>query len=97
MRRWLCSLLPLSLALAISGGGCSSTSATASAREITLRAQLVGGDRALGDVGDFLIENDQIRVVIQKPGFSRGFGVYGGSLIDADRRLPASDVLEALT
>jgi hypothetical protein len=88
MRRWLCSLLPLSLALAIAGGGCSSTSATASAREITLRAQLVGGDRALGDVGDFLIENDQIRVVIQKPGFSRGFGVYGGSLIDADRRRP---------
>ena len=60
----------------------------ASAQVVGDRSQLVGGDRALGDVGDFLIENDRIRLVIQKPGFSRGFGVYGGSLIDADLRRP---------
>jgi hypothetical protein len=53
------------------------------------RAQLFGGGpRALGDVGDFLLANDQIRVVIQDAGFSRGFGVYGGSIIDADLRRP---------
>ena len=36
-----------------------------------------------------IIENDRIRLVVQKPGFSRGFGVYGGSLIDADLRRPS--------
>jgi hypothetical protein len=60
----------------------------ASASVVTHRSQLVGGDRALGDVGDFLLENDQIRVVIQQAGYSKGFGVYGGSMIDADLRRP---------
>jgi hypothetical protein len=59
-----------------------------SARQVTSRIQLVGGDRALGEVGDFLLENEKIRTVIQGPGYSRGFGVYGGSLIDADLRRP---------
>jgi hypothetical protein len=61
---------------------------SASAYQVTHREQLVGGDRALGDVGDFLLENDKIRLVVQAPGFSRGFGVYGGSLLDADLRRP---------
>lgn len=52
------------------------------------RAQLFGGPRALGDVGDYVLMNDKIRVVIQNAGFSRGFGVYGGGLIDADMRRP---------
>jgi hypothetical protein len=54
---------------------------------VTDRAQLFGGGpRALGDVGDFMLVNDRIRVVIQNAGFSRGFGVYGGGIIDADLR-----------
>lgn len=54
---------------------------------VTDRSQLFGGGpRALGEVGDFMLQNDQIRVVIQDAGFSRGFGVYGGSIIDADLR-----------
>jgi hypothetical protein len=56
---------------------------------VTDRSQLFGGGpRALGDVGDFMLANDKIRVVIQDAGFSRGFGVYGGSIIDADLRRP---------
>ena len=51
---------------------------------VTSRAQLIGGPRALGEVGDFLMENDQIRLVVQDKGYSRGFGIYGGNLIDAD-------------
>ena len=54
------------------------------AYQIDSRAQLIGGPRALGEVGDYMIENDQVRFIVQGPGFSRGFGVYGGSLIDAD-------------
>jgi hypothetical protein len=56
---------------------------------VTDREQIFGGGpRALGDVGDYVIMNDQIRVVIQNAGYSRGFGVYGGSVIDADLRRP---------
>ena len=51
---------------------------------VTDRAQLFGGGpRALGEVGDFMLTNDRVRVVIQNAGFSRGFWVYGGGIIDA--------------
>lgn len=63
----------------------------ASARYVAHRSELVGGDRALGDIGDILMENERIRVVIQREGFSRGFGVFGGSLIDADLRRPKEE------
>lgn len=78
----------LGLAAALAWAGCSDAGGAASARQVTNRIQLIGGDRALGDVGDFMLENEKIRAVIQGPGFSRGFGVYGGSLIDADLRRP---------
>lgn len=82
-------MLGAALALSAWSPGCESSGpGFASARVVTTRSQLVGGDRALGDVGDFLLENDKVRVVVQAPGFSRGFGVYGGSLIDADLRRP---------
>lgn len=89
-RRLSLAVLPVAALAAsvIASGGCEGSSGGASARRITSRIQLVGGDRALGDVGDYLLENDKLRIVIQQPGFSRGFGVYGGSLIDADLRRP---------
>ena len=49
----------------------------------THRDQLIGGPRALGEPGDVVMENDLVRIVVQAPGYSRGFGVYGGSIIDA--------------
>ncbi len=65
--------------------GCQDAATERSnARRVSSRADLIGGPGALGEVGDYLLENDQIRVVIQDKGFSRGFGVHGGSLIDAD-------------
>jgi hypothetical protein len=55
--------------------------------KVTDREQLFGGGpRALGDIGDYVLMNDQIRVVIQDAGYSKGFGVYGGGIIDADLR-----------
>ena len=81
----------IGLSVLLAGGvawSCGDPSDDIQALQITNRSQLVGGDRALGDVGDFLIENDRIRAVIQGPGYSRGFGVYGGSLIDVDLRRP---------
>jgi hypothetical protein len=68
--------------------GCTNDPAGASARIITSRAELIGGDRAIGEIGDYLIENEKVRFIIHKAGPSRGFGVFGGSLIDADLRRP---------
>jgi hypothetical protein len=67
---------------------CATDQPSVVAQQITSRAQLIGGPGALGEVGDYLLANEQIRVIIQGEGFSRGFGLYGGSLIDADLQRP---------
>lgn len=72
----VCSAL---LALA----GCESP-AKSRAFRVEQRAQLIGGPRALGEVGDWMLENGRVRFLIQDAGFSRGFGVFGGALLDAD-------------
>ncbi len=77
------------LGLALSAACGTPAPERSSAFPITSRSQLIGGARALGEVGDVRLENDRIRLIIQAPGFSRGFGVYGGSLIDADWRRPS--------
>ncbi|MBN2360006.1 MAG: carboxypeptidase regulatory-like domain-containing protein, partial [Deltaproteobacteria bacterium] len=56
----------------------------ASAYRIEGREQLIGGPGALGDVNDYMLENGRIRVIVQDIGYSRGFGVFGGGIIDAD-------------
>lgn len=81
------------------GLGCADEQdLTADARRVTTREDLVGGPSALGELKDFVLENDRIKVIIQDKGYSRGFGVYGGGLIDADRKRPVapgtSDVVE---
>ncbi len=56
----------------------------AEAFQSTHRTQLIGGPGALGEVGDWVIQNDKIRLVVQDTTFNRGTGLFGGSLIDAD-------------
>lgn len=56
----------------------------ARAFQATNRTQLIGGVAAVADVGDFVLENDQVRVVILGGHGSPGPGIYGGSLADAD-------------
>ena len=73
------------LFLALVATGCQKADVNALAKRISTRTELIGGPSALGEVGDFLLENAHIRVVVQDKGFSRGFGVHGGSLIDVDR------------
>ena len=58
----------------------------ASARVVASTDDMIGGNSALGEIGDFLLENDKIRVIIQGPGYSRGSGVFGGQLLDIDLR-----------
>ncbi len=59
------------------------------AKQIEARSELVGGPVAMADIGDFLLENDQIRVAILNGRDSPGPGVYGGSVVDIDRRRSA--------
>ncbi|WP_437817806.1 PHP domain-containing protein [Sorangium sp. So ce1078] len=56
------------------------------AKRIEQRAELVGGPVAMADVGDFLLENDQIRVAILGGRDSPGPGIFGGAIVDVDRR-----------
>jgi hypothetical protein len=96
MMRWLRGFssrftLPLTAALVAACTPAASPTVDplpAEAFVVVERSVLPGGPRALGDIGDVMMQNEHIRVVIQQPGFSRGFGVYGGSLIDADLRRP---------
>src|SRR5690242_15567219 len=61
----------------------------ASARIIAGPSELIGGEAATGAPGDVLLQNDQLRVVIQKPGRNVGPLPFGGALIDADRQRTA--------
>lgn len=64
--------------------GCKPSPPSAKAFQIQSRDQLIGGRRALGEVGDFKISNGLIQAIVQNIGTSRGFGAFGGSLIDVD-------------
>jgi hypothetical protein len=63
---------------------CSRTTPPARAFKLESRSELIGGKRALADVGDFKISNGVIHAIVQNVGTSRGFGAFGGSLIDID-------------
>jgi hypothetical protein len=81
MRRFLLG----SIAVVIVSSACArDEKPRVTARQITSRTDLIGGPGALGEIGDYLLANERIRAIVQGPGYSRGFGIYGGSLIDAD-------------
>ena len=52
------------------------------------RSQLVGGPSAIGEVGDFVLENDRIRAVVLQGGNSVGPGMFGGTIVDVDLQRP---------
>jgi hypothetical protein len=68
--------------------GCNEGDDLLRAKRIEARFELVGGPVAMADVGDYLLENDQIRVAILGAKDSPGPGVFGGSVVDIDRRRP---------
>jgi hypothetical protein len=84
----------VSLALLPVLGACGDQAPRARAQIIGSLDEAIGGPHALGQIGDFLLENDQIRLVISDTGVSRdpnkpstygrGNTTFGGSLIDAD-------------
>ncbi|MBN2496455.1 MAG: hypothetical protein JXR96_17810 [Deltaproteobacteria bacterium] len=60
----------------------------ASARIAATRNDLIGGPAALGDIGDYVIENDRLRAVILAPGHLASPAIRGGGLVDLDLRRP---------
>lgn len=60
-----------------------------SAKTVEGDADLIGGELATGRAGDFLLQNDKIRVIVQQPGRSVGPIPSGGHVIDADLQRPA--------
>ncbi len=68
--------------------GCNDGKPYARAFIISDRAQIIGGPAALADLGDFILENDRIRIALPQQGNSTGPGVFGGSLMDADLQRP---------
>ncbi len=88
------SSAPFVLVFALVSLSCATEpSVWARARLVESRADLVGGPRALGEVGDYRLENDRIRVIVQGPTHSRTLGIYGGGLIDVDLVRPRGDGL----
>nr|MBP6725329.1 carboxypeptidase regulatory-like domain-containing protein [Halioglobus sp.] len=61
--------------------------AVAVARVAAQAADLLQGPLARSRIGDFVLENDLLRVIIQKPGRNWfGVGTYGGNIIDVSRK-----------
>lgn len=76
----------------LAGSGYFAQAGTgASAQVIDAASQLIGGEQAAGRVGDFLLQNDQVRVIVEQPGRTSGPLLSGGGIIDADLRRPAGE------
>lgn len=58
--------------------------AGASAKVVDSEAMLIGGEQSMGRSGDVLLQNDQVRVIIEQPRRSVGPLLSGGGIIDAD-------------
>jgi len=57
--------------------------------KIEHRSQLIGGPGAQGGVGDYLIQNDKIRIIIHaRAGDTGSSTTFGGTILDADLQRP---------
>ena len=63
---------------------CGDPESNTYARRVESVGELIEVQGAIGEVGDYLIGNQKIRVILQNQGWSRGFGIFGGGIIDAD-------------
>ena len=75
----------LLLALVLSSCSSAETAENARAYRMDNRVQGVGGPAAIAEPGDLVLDNGVIRVAILRDGNSPGPGMFGGSLVDADR------------
>lgn len=71
----------------------STTQGVLRLKRIESAAELIGGPNAHGKIGDYLFENERIRVIVQGDGRVFGPQPYGGTILDADlkRSGPGAD------
>jgi hypothetical protein len=55
-----------------------------SAQRIGKLEQTIGGPHSIGQIGDWILENDQVRFIIADKGVGRVNTTFGGTLVDAD-------------
>jgi hypothetical protein len=79
-------------------GFVSGNSGTVQLRQITSATELIAGPNAHGRVGDYLFENEKIRVIVRGDGRVFGPQPWGGTILDADlvRPGPGRDQFGAL-
>ncbi|MCX5747587.1 MAG: CehA/McbA family metallohydrolase [Proteobacteria bacterium] len=75
--------------------GCNTSNTQARAQRIGSLEETIGGPHAIGTIGDYLLENDQIRLIVSKEGVGRVNTSYGGSLVDADLQRPGANGAKA--
>ena len=63
--------------------GCSTSLGGAGIARVSAKTELPGGPHALGDIGDFILQNDLISVVVEGQEASRSVFYDGGTIIDA--------------
>lgn len=63
----------------------------ARAARIDAEVDLIGGQFAQGRAGDFLLENDRIRVVVGAPSREISHSPFGGNILDADLKRPSGE------
>lgn len=63
---------------------CRSADPWAAAYPVESLDQTIGGPKATLDIGDFVLENDRIRVGVLGPRYSLGPSPYGGTVADVD-------------
>lgn len=73
--------------LALTTANCDSEP-LARAYRVEDRSQLVGGPSAIGEIEDYILENERLRAVILQGGNSVGPGMFGGTIVDVDLRRP---------
>jgi hypothetical protein len=79
----------LGLVLALAIGGCEDASTFARVTQLDSLAAAIGGPAAAAAPGDYILENDRIRVVIHaRPDHTADTVAFGGTIIDADLQRP---------
>ena len=80
------------LAVAAALATCTGTTPPHStAQRVGKLEQTIGGPHAIGQVGDWILENDQVRFVIADKGVGRVNTTFGGTLVDADLQRVGGD------
>lgn len=72
------------LALVVLAACTGTTAPHSRAQRIGKLEEAIGGPHAIGQVGDWLLDNDQVRFVIADKGVGRVNTTFGGTLVDAD-------------